>query len=355
MTPRAATQAKSLLAMASRRLHTSDPSVALDRVLEHALPLPVGHRAYSRARLPEPQYSETAGDHLALVMSTGGPGATPDDHLESARQTQRDLVDRHYGREAVHWLDGRTEALRGRGTQRRWGGWFGGAFDGRGMSESFATFEWGPQLMDGLPAPLFRLAQTALESLPGLRPAFSTIRCGRQSGSQQLTFDVDRALPLVDLRPLMDRMNLGPQHASLVSACAFALGARFVLPPGSATITLRPTRVGAELRLDVNLDAVPDAPSQLMSLLRMQMAERPRSLRAFDRWTAALTPDGYDAPGAPSVLSVGARPDMPVARVALYLRPAVFDGRDEGEAHDVEELSLRHHHHAPVSAWAPRG
>jgi hypothetical protein len=82
----------------------------------------------------------------------------------------------------------------------------------------------------------------------------------------------------------------------------------------------------------VILDALPDTPSQLLSLLRLQLGERPRSLRALHRWVAAMTPDGYPGPGQFSVLSVWVRPDVP-ARVALYLRPSILEapnGRPAG-------------------------
>jgi hypothetical protein len=79
----------------------------------------------------------------------------------------------------------------------------------------------------------------------------------------------------------------------------------------------------------VSLDAIPDLPSQLMALTRLQMSERPRSVHGMDRWLTALTPDGYPGPGTVSVLSVWVRPDLP-ARVALYLRPASLDARLEG-------------------------
>ena len=184
-------------------------------------------------------------------------------------------------------------------------------------------YEWGPLLMDSLPAPLYRMARVALEMVPGLRPALSSIRCGRASGSQQITFEIERPLPLASLQPLMERLGLATQHASLMSSVAFILGARFTLPPDTAMLTLRPVRQGVELRLDVNLDALPDPPAQLMALTRLQMTERPRSLQALDRWMIALTPDGYPGPGNVSVLSVWVRPDLP-ARVALYLNPAAL-------------------------------
>jgi hypothetical protein len=200
-----------------------------------------------------------------------------------------------------------------------------------------------------------------LDVSPGLRPAFSAIRCGRTGGSQQLTFDVDQALPLANLEPLMKALGLGHQHASLMSATALILGARFTLPPNTSTITLQPLRHGVEMRLDVILDALPDPPSQLHSLLRLQMAERPKSLRALDRWLTAMTPDGYPGPGNVSVLSVWVRPDTP-ARVALYLRPAAMETAqpiNNGRANGNYTATAPESQHRSVasasdwSAWAP--
>jgi hypothetical protein len=198
-------------------------------------------------------------------------------------------------------------------------------------------YEWGPMLMDALPAALYRLARTALEMLPGLRPALSSIRCGRTSGSQQITFEIERPLSLASLQPLMERLGLGAQHASLMSSVAFILGARFTLPPETAMLTLRPARQGVELRLDVNLDALPDPPAQLMALTRLQMTERPRSLQALDRWMIALTPDGYPGPGNVSVLSVWVRPDM-AARVALFLNPAALQAPQQPVSSPVRHV-----------------
>ena len=140
----------------------------------------------------------------------------------------------------------------------------------------------------------------------------------------------------------MEQLGLGNRHAGLMSAVAFILGARFVLPADAAMLTLRPLRQGVEMRLDVSLDAIPDLPSQLMALTRLQMTERPRSVQGMDRWLMALTPDGYPGPGTVSVLSVWVRPDLP-ARVALYLRPASLDPR----------LEAGHATSAPRAAPAP--
>jgi len=166
-------------------------------------------------------------------------------------------------------------------------------------------------------------------------------------------------MPLGNLQPLMEAIGLTHRHASLMSALAFVLGARFTLPANTAMLTLRPTRAGAELRLDVDLDSLPDPPSQLMALMRLQMTERPKSIQGLDRWLLALTPDGLPGPGTVSVLSAWVRPDLP-ARLALYLRPAAlspdaaptpapktqaFSSSRSEDSYDDAEWS--------ASAWAP--
>jgi hypothetical protein len=319
-----ASVAKKLLFQASQRLDTADPNPDMRGYLDESLAIPLGEPEAERARLLEPSFSETAPENLAFTVG-GNPHLSPADRVQLSTQAISNIVGSRFGGAAARWLDQHTELARGNaaGRSSNWGASISGAFDRNGVSEAAVHYEWGPLLMDSLPAPLYRLARAALEMVPGLRPALSSIRCGRTSGSQQVTFEIDRPLPLSALQPLMERLGLGAQHASLMSSVAFILGARFTLPPETAMLTLRPARQGAELRLDVNLDALPDPPAQLMALTRLQMTERPRSLQALDRWMIALTPDGYPGPGNVSVLSVWVRPDMP-ARVALYLNPAAL-------------------------------
>lgn len=328
----AADTAKRLLHTASHKLHTANPALLLGRVLEASMPLPVDDPAYAGHAPLEPHFSETTGRNLTFMMDTVDPYATPTDRLESASKAMRWMVRQQFGPEALYWLDGRLEPVSGNsGHAERSGARFGAGFDGDGVMESQVTFEWGADLMDSLPSHLYRLAKIAIDSLPGLQPAFSTIRCGRRSGSQQITFAIDYSLPLENLQLLMQRLGLGHQHTSLMSATAFLLGARFTLPPHTAMLTLIPTRVGPELRLDINLDALPDPPQQLSSLLRLQMGERPRSLRRLDQWLTALTPQGHSGPGSVTVLSMRVRPDM-AARVSLHLRPAALSGEAESRS-----------------------
>ena len=355
----AATQAKNLLNHASRHLNTTSPAAVQDlsEILDASMYLPLGHPSYGdKGPRLEPHFSETAADSLSFIMDTGGPGGTPADRIETSTRAMSRLVGNHFGREALNWFRSRSEPVTGDGAARasNWGAWFGTGLDRHGVMEAMATYEWGPGLMDSLPSSLYKIARAAVEALPGLRPAFSSIRCGRSSGSQQITFEVDAALPLINLQALMTNLGLGQHHASLMSACALILGARFTLPPSTSTITLRPTRKGVEMRLDVILDALPDTPSQLMSLLRLQMSERPKSLRALDRWLMALTPDGYPGPGDFSVLSVWVRPDMP-ARVALYLRPSALEhaaDQPDMDRDDVSQTVIPYGDIASSSAWS---
>ena len=356
----AAAKARELLYNAAKSLGSANPLEDVGDVLDQSLAFPLGE-SYHRDRGGPlaPSFSETAPENLSFVIGADGRHVTPADRIESATQAMENIVSHRFGREARRWLDDKVDGMRNGGYQSgaSYGAQFGSSFDRRGITESFVQYEWGPMLMDSLPAPLFRIARIALETLPGLRPSLSTVRCGRSSGSQQVTFEIERAMPLANLQPLMERLGLGERHGSLMSAAAFILGARFTLPPDTAALTLRPTGAGVELRLDINLDALPDPPAQLMALMRLQMTERPKSIQGLDRWLMALTPDGYPGPGTVSVLSVWVRPDLP-ARVALYLRPAAFDNSIPQPAMrqapgPVAASGLADEFELASSAWAP--
>jgi hypothetical protein len=340
----AAAGARTLLQSAAQRLNTADPVRELGDVLDESLSRPAGDAAYRQRRTLEPVFNESAAGSLAFDLLPGGPWASPGDRVLAATGAARRMTARNFGRDALHWLDGRLEVASGLGgSSSVWGASLGSGFGHDGALESAVHLEWGPQLMESLPAPLHRVVQVVLQTLPGLRPAFSTVRAGRHGGSQQVTFEVPQVLPLERLRPLMERLGLGRQHGSLVSAVALLLGARYTLPPDAGMITVRVSRRGVELRVDIDLDAIPDPPPEITRLLRLQMSERPRSLRAFHRWVAALTPEGYDGPGRLSVLSVIVRPDQP-ARLALHLCPAVIERPRRTVRDDV-----------PAEAWMPAG
>lgn len=328
----ASNAAKRYLQSAAHSLGAADP-IQLREVssaLEESLPLPVGDAAYRREPPLVSSFAEERSGHLDFVMNPLGPHASAADRTLAAARTMEDIVGHHFRGDALRWLKGQLEPVTARGRTIRWGAQLGTSFDRNGVRESMVTYEWGPDLMDAFPEMLYRLARVATDTVPGLRPAYSSIRCGRTSGSQQVTFAVDTPLSLNGLRPLMDALGLGDKHPGLMSAVAFVLGARFTLPPNSCAITLRPLRGGCELRLDVNLETIPDLPPQLMSLLRLQMAERPQSLRSMDNWLVAMTPEGYENPGTLSVLSFSVRPDMP-ARINLHIRPPVLE-QQPGEA-----------------------
>lgn len=347
----AADHARSLLHAASRRLRTADPTMELGDVLDESLARPAGDAAYRTRRTLEPRFSEMSAGSLAFDLLPGGPWASPSDRLSVATDTIRRSTARNFGPRALHWLDGRLEVAGDLGRRSlSWGASIGSGFGRDGMLESAVNLEWGPQFLESLPAQLHQVVQIALDAVPGLRPAFSTVRTTRRGGCQQVTFEVPRALALARLRPLMERLGLGHQHAGLVSAVALLLGARYTLPPDAGLISVRIGQRGVELRLDVDLDAIPDPPPQITHLLALQLAERPRSLRALRRWVAALTPDGYDGPGRLSVLSVVVRPDLP-ARLALHLQPAGIESPGERRRPQRRPRG----DDVPASEWMPAG
>jgi hypothetical protein len=318
--------ARSLLSHAARHLLTPDPSDlpemrrALDRSLDWRLDQHHDPDAF------EPTYSETRASALGFQIEPGGGQASPADQAELSTQAVRAVIAADMGAEAAHWFDARTEPFRARGLRPSggFGANFATAVDGHGVVEAAATYGWAPDLTSHFPDTVVQMARIAQEALPGLVPFYTTIRCGRSAGGQQITFDITREIAFADLRPLMAAFGLENRHAGLTTLGAFTLGARYRLPARSSTLTLLRAGRQVEMRLDINLDALPDAPQVLLPLLRLPMVERPAALASFDRWLTALTPEGYGGPGSVTVLSLRVRTDMP-ARLALYLRPISFE------------------------------
>ena len=332
--PRAAEAAKRLLRTASHRLMTPDPTTdrVLTQSLDRSLDWPVGDPVPAADRSFEPNFAETAGRSLAFQVRPSGHGISLTDQREISNGAVRGLIHEHFGAEPLSWFDGKAEAALARHAGLSgFGARYALGLDAAGLTEVQASYEWGPMVMDMLPGPVMDLAHAALTTVPGLRPFATTIRCGRTSGGQQISFELTRETPLDALKPLMDALGMGPRHGGLVTLLAFVLGARFTLPASVATLTLLHGPRGPELRLDVNIDALPDAPEQLLPLLRLPLTERPQNLAALDTWMTAMTPDGYFGPGSVTVLSVRVRPDMP-ARLALYLRPLALDAAAPDQA-----------------------
>lgn len=303
-----------LLKAAARHLETIDPNPVMGSAIADAVSM-------SRRETPlAPQFAESAPGSLSLLVH---PGGSTHDRVRLSTEAARGLVSRHFGRDAARWLDSRIEQA----ADARSEAFFGGGFDRDGVSESVLGFDLHDRHVDGLPRALASLARKALDSLPDARVLSTMVRCGRTSGTQQVTVMPTSELPLAQLRGLMNEIGLGHQHPSLMSAAAFLLGARFTLPRESSRVTLRPIRNGVEMRLDVILEKIPDPPPQLLSLLRLWMTERPRSVQGLDRWLSAFTPDGFPHAGDVTVLSVWVRPDV-AARMALFLRPAALTETD---------------------------
>jgi hypothetical protein len=327
--PLASDAARSVLSHAARRLMTADPSRdgSVSAALDHALgwPLADSARIDGTRRFFEPSFHETDRRALAFQVRPLGPGVTTDDQREITNATARRLIHDHFGRDPLDFFDRRSETARARyGAAGGMGARYALGLGADGLREVQASYEWGPGVIDMLPAQVLDLARTVMTAMQGLTPFATAIRTSRHSGGQQVSFSIDADTPLDAFAPLMEALGMGHRHGGFVTLLAFVLGARFTLPAGSAALTVLNTRQGPEMRLDVNIDALPDTPQQLLPLLRLPMTERPANLAALDTWLAAMTPEGYYGPGSVTVLSVRVRPEMP-ARLALFLRPVAIE------------------------------
>lgn len=339
---RAAEVAKRRLSLAARRLGTADPVPGLAGLLDRSFDLPVGDPRYGNNALTpgtlplEHSWSEIQAQSLRLDLEPLGPQASPLARRQEASREMRRLVHHELGRPALAWFDQQSEPYRGSTLHgsARFGAWFGAAYDRYGLGESKVYYELGPGGLADLPPNLRHAAQVAMSCLPGLLPIFTSIACGRQQGAQRIYFFHRGDLRLLDLEALMNRLGVGSQLPSLLTAVGLILGGRFTLPEGSVILGLRDTSRGMEMKLDVLLPGVPDPPREVPQLVDMLLEQRPESRRALANWRQAMSPDeafeAYGGPGRLSVVSVRVNPQQS-ARLALYFRPVGYDqppGRD---------------------------
>jgi hypothetical protein len=329
---RAAEVAKRRLSLAARRLGTHDPTESIGGLIDRSFDLPLGDKRYgNNALMPgsmplEHSFSEISANSLRFDLEPLGPTAAPSSRRQEASREMRRLASMYYGRTALQWFDQQSEPFRGThiAGNARFGAWFGAAYDESGLNEAKVYYELGPDQTRELPPNLQHAAQVAKACLPGLVPIFTSIACGRSQGTQRLYLYHRGDLRLLDLEPMMNRLGIGAQLPSLLTAVGLILGGRFTLPDGSVIVGLRDTSRGIEMKLDILLPGVPDPPAELVDLVHMHMAQRPESQRAFRQWVQAMTPDAYGGPGRVSVVSVRVNPAVG-SRLTVYFRPVGYD------------------------------
>jgi hypothetical protein len=174
-----------------------------------------------------------------------------------------------------------------------------------------------------------------MEAAPTLTPVFTTLSCGRECGSQRVTFLHRGSLRMADLQPLLARLGMAHQLPGLMKVVGLVLGGRFDLPERSVLVGLCRTPEGPELKMELLLGRLPDLPPDFLNLLALNLAERPRELRQLHRWVNAFATPQAEEVGEFSVLSIRVTPQSS-ARVSVYLRPAEFEvapPRKNGSAH----------------------
>ena len=322
---------KSTLSHASNALGVQDPVPLVGALIDRSFSRPLGQYDYGQNLLTpgalavEPSFSEQESGSLRFTMEPLA-GASPSTRVQEVTREMRRLVDGAFGREALKWFDRWSEEWRGAMANPRahYGAWFGMAVDDGGLAASKVYYELNPEHLDALPLRLRSYVVAALESVPGLVPLFTSIRCGRESGVQRVTLLHRGTLRLTDLTPFLDRLGLAHQLPGLMQIVGLALGGRFELPDQAVMLGLQETEQGPELKFEVALGMVPDLPSTFLDLVTLALAERPRELRALETWLQAFTPESAEWPGHFSVMSIRLTASRP-AQVSLYLRPIDFE------------------------------
>lgn len=320
------------LGIAARRLDTMDPTPLIGGLLDRSFELPAGDPRYQENALTpgsfplEHSFSELDRRSLRLSLQPLGPQATPLSRRNETSREVRRLVDAAYGRDALHWFDRRSEPWRGSTIDGRaqFGGWFGASFGRSGPGQLKAYYEMTPDQVEALPANLQHAARVAMQMLPGLVPIFTSVACSPRAGAMRIYFFHRGDLRLLDMEPLMHRLGVGHQLPGMLTALGLILGGRFTLPDGSVVLSLRDTRKGLEMKLEVLLGGFPDPPRQMHGLIQMHLAQRPESQRALRHWMQAMTPDEYPSPGPMSVVGVRIRPELG-ARLNIYFRPVGYE------------------------------
>lgn len=344
MSQRAAETVRNRMRIAARRLGTVDPVPLVGELFDDAFSLPLGDPRYgNNALLPgsmpiELSFTETQPNALRFDMELAGPEVSPQARRDATSRGMRRVVHQTLGQQALRWFDQRSEPFRtgSMDGNASFGAFFGASFDENGLDTAKAYYELNERGVGDLPPNLQHAVRTAVAMLPGLQPLFTSIGCGRQRGGQRVYLFQPGELRLLDLEPLMNRLGIGQQLPSLLTALGIVTGGRFVLPAGSTVIGLKDTPQGMEMKLDLLIPATPDPPREMHGLIQMHMADRPESQRALRSWIQALTPDDDQTPGEISVVGAKVSPQMP-ARLSVYLRPRFARPRRGGvDAHRLE-------------------
>jgi hypothetical protein len=323
---------KERLMSAAQTLRTANPSEYVGHLLEDSFVYPQGDPRYARNALTpgaaplEPIFGAAQPRSLAFSMEPLGPAANGTDRRDAASREMRRLVGTNFGREALHWFDGASEAHRGftRSSALNYGAFFGSAFDGDGLQSATVSYESGSNRLGDVNPELARLIGAAMAAMPGMRPVFTTLVAGRDYGSQWVTFLLTNGIRVIDLQPMLDELGLGQKLSQVLQVLGIALGGRFDLPSGSTLVAFGRGPSGVELELQIMLDAIADVPPNFLQLLTMNLRERPRELVALERFLQAFTPEHDVWPGRFSMLGLRIGASGP-PKISLFLRPVEFE------------------------------
>src|SRR5262245_61662224 len=230
---------KERVSRAARQLGSANPIEYVGSLIDRSFPLPMGAPEYANNRLTpgatpfEPSYSENEPNSLRFTMSPLEPDAPSFARRNEATRSMRCLVGPCFGPDALRWFDQRSEEWRGIGGASRlqFGAWFGSSYDSNGLTSAKIYYEMQPHQIEAMPPSLKALVKAAVDAIPGIKPIFTSIKCGRDEGRQRVTFQHTGSLAISALGPLLTQLGMGHQLASIMQVVGLCLGGRFDLPP----------------------------------------------------------------------------------------------------------------------------
>jgi hypothetical protein len=174
------------------------------------------------------------------------------------------------------------------GQSARFGAFLGATFDACGIAEVKVYSEWNSGLPDGLPERLAETARTALATVPGLMPHFSSLSCGRAGCVPRLYFLCREEVPLLALYNVLETAGLSHRLAELACLMLPLAGVTTILPAGAGVLSFREVAGVLDCKLEILARALPISVGIFAESVRRSLAQRPEIRTALQHWWHAV-------------------------------------------------------------------
>jgi hypothetical protein len=307
----------------ARCLGAADPIDDLFEAIASGFERPLDDEAYGNNALQpgalpfEWSFSETMCASLRVDFEPSGPQASSIDRQADATRLVRNMIARRGGKKAdLSAFDRACEPWRQSEPDLRFGAFLGASIGPCGLDEAKVYYEATQWNMEAMRPRVRDAARIARDSIPGLSPLLCSVTWTCDRVAERVYMVCRDDLRLLDLTECLQAADLGHRAPDLmITACALG-GGTLVLPPGTTVFSLREAPDGLEVKLELVASPVPRRQAAIRQDIRTLLGQRPESLRACDRWLAAVRPRHG---GTISVSSIRIAPHMS-SRLSVYLR-----------------------------------